>query len=426
MAVLLTLVGRTLADNLSVANVEINAGETKQVAIVLNNPDHQYAAFQFDLKLPNGVSIAKNEKGKFVASIDDDRKDDHTLTVTDVGSNTYRFLSFSMTNAEYYGKSGALVNVTLKAAEGISAGDKTVTIMSQVFTEVSGTQYTWDDLTFALKVGGGGSGPDVPEPPVAGDDMLAVEAVSMSANETKQVAIELKNPDHQYAAFQFDLKLPEGMSIAKNEKGKLIASLNDDRKDDHTLTVTDMGGNTYRFLSFSMTNAEYYGKSGALVYVTLQAATGISEGVKTATIQSQVFTEVSGTQHNWADKTFQITIEAPVVPVTVTAKSYSREYGDANPSFEFTSEGATLNGVPEITCEATATSPVGTYPIVIKKGSVTNSSDTYVNGTLTITKAPLTINGGTYTMNACSAMLCVCSAAFSMAARICSCETGGP
>ena len=83
--------------------------------------------------------------------------------------------------------------------------------------------------------------------------------------------------------------------------------------------------------------------------------------------------------------------------VVVTAKSYTRVYGDANPTFEFTSEGATLVGVPEITCEATATSPVGTYPIVIKKGTVTNYNDTYVNGTLTITKAPLAVKAGTYT-----------------------------
>ena len=77
--------------------------------------------------------------------------------------------------------------------------------------------------------------------------------------------------------------------------------------------------------------------------------------------------------------------------VIVTAKSYTRKYGDANPTFEYTSEGATLVGTPEIICEATATSPVGTYPIKIKKGSVMSYNVTYVEGTLTITKAPLSV-----------------------------------
>ncbi len=398
MAVLLAMVGRTLADNLTVADVTMNAGEKKQVSIVLNNPDHQYAAFQFDLMLPDGVTIATNTKGKLIASLNEDRKDDHSLTVTDVGGGTYRFLAFSMTNAEFYGTSGALVDVTLEASAGAANGAKTAKLTSQVFTEVSGTQSKWDDVSFGIELKGGSSvTPDDP-PVTSGDDMLTVEPVTMHAGETRLLAIELKNPDHQYAGFQFDLVLPEGVSIANNAKGKPDARLNDDRKDDHTLTVTDVGGGTYRFLSFSMTNAEYYGKSGALVYVTLQAAEGIGEGIKTATIQSQVFTEENNTQHKLADQLFQITIEAAVVPVTVTAKSYTREYGDANPAFGYTSEGATLNGTPEITCEATPSSPVGTYPIVIKKGSVTNSGDSYVNGTLTITKAPLTISGGTYSM----------------------------
>ena len=84
--------------------------------------------------------------------------------------------------------------------------------------------------------------------------------------------------------------------------------------------------------------------------------------------------------------------------VTVTAKSYSRQYGEANPAFEYTSSGAALSGTPSISCEATATSPVGEYPIVITKGSVTNYNDTYVNGTLTVTKAPLTITAKSYTI----------------------------
>ena len=77
--------------------------------------------------------------------------------------------------------------------------------------------------------------------------------------------------------------------------------------------------------------------------------------------------------------------------LTVTAKSYSREYGEENPVFEFTTEGATLDGEPVIECEATPASPVGTYNITVKKGGVKNYNDTYVKGTLTITKAPLTV-----------------------------------
>ena len=84
--------------------------------------------------------------------------------------------------------------------------------------------------------------------------------------------------------------------------------------------------------------------------------------------------------------------------VTVTAKSYSRKYGEANPTFEYTTSGATLTGTPSISCEATATSPVGEYDIVVSKGSITNYNVTLVNGKLTVTKAPLTITAKSYTI----------------------------
>ena len=84
--------------------------------------------------------------------------------------------------------------------------------------------------------------------------------------------------------------------------------------------------------------------------------------------------------------------------VTLTARSYTREYGEANPSFGYdVTNGSIASGTPTISCAATKTSPAGTYDIIIAKGSVSNSSVNLVKGTLTITKAPLTISAGSYT-----------------------------
>ena len=57
-----------------------------------------------------------------------------------------------------------------------------------------------------------------------------------------------------------------------------------------------------------------------------------------------------------------------------------------------------MEGQPEIICEATSTSPVGEYPIIIKKGSIKNYNTTFVNGVLTITKSPLSIKAKSYSI----------------------------
>lgn len=91
----------------------------------------------------------------------------------------------------------------------------------------------------------------------------------------------------------------------------------------------------------------------------------------------------------------KLTVVEPYL--TVTANSYSRVYGDANPNFGYTVTGGILYGNPTITCDATETSPVGTYTITIAQGDVTSTHVTYINGYLTITKAPLSIKAGDYT-----------------------------
>ena len=84
-------------------------------------------------------------------------------------------------------------------------------------------------------------------------------------------------------------------------------------------------------------------------------------------------------------------------PATLTAKSYSRAYGEDNPTFDYDATGGTITGTPEITCEATTTSDVGTYDIIISKGTITNNDVTYVNGTLTITSK--TVSSPTITLS---------------------------
>ena len=538
IGMLLTMVGNILADNLSVADIKLPAGEEKQIAVNLTNAERNYVAFQFDMILPDGVTIAKDNRGRFVASITEERINDHILTISDVGSNTYRILSYSGTNAEYFGKEGTLLHITLKANDSFGYGDYSAKIVSPKFTESNGSKYTLPEVSFAIQnprpvsaiiitatdasrlygdanpsfsysVSGGTlqgepeitcvatptsvvgqyeivvskgtvTNPDVtfvngtldvkkasltikaddkqikqgdplpnftatytgfknneteavltkkpefqcgattvseagtyeivpqnaeaqnydisyqkgeltittPEPPVPNNDKFYSEDVEIQSGGEKEAVFNLSNSGRKYVAFQFDLVLPEGVTIAKDDKGRYAAKLNEDRIVDHTLTVSAVGNNnTYRLLSYSVSNAEFVGDNGTLVSVTLNA--NCEGGNYTASLTNQKFTVADGTKYSFDDVTFGIKVIAG--SITVTATDASRLYGDANPTFKYTVSGGTLQGEPEITCVATPTSAVGQYEIVVSKGTVTNSDVTFVNATLDVKKALLTI-----------------------------------
>ncbi len=96
------------------------------------------------------------------------------------------------------------------------------------------------------------------------------------------------------------------------------------------------------------------------------------------------------------------TLTITQVPLTVTANSASRVYGDPNPAFTGTITGL-VNG-DNITFGATSAAPtaaVGTYPIVPAlvdpNGKLVNYSVTSNNGTLTVTAAPLSVTAANAT-----------------------------
>ena len=93
------------------------------------------------------------------------------------------------------------------------------------------------------------------------------------------------------------------------------------------------------------------------------------------------------------------TLTITKAPLTVTADSYTKTYGNANPKFTARYQGfkngessSVLTASPTISSQATVSSPVGEYAITASGGAAQNYEFTeYVPGTLTITKAPLTI-----------------------------------
>ena len=114
---------------------------------------------------------------------------------------------------------------------------------------------------------------------------------------------------------------------------------------------------------------------------------GIRTKVTDGTLRISMVAEKIGT--NW--HTIQIKKLIKLPETTVTADNKTMVYGDEVPELTYTTNGPTVDGTPQLTTTATSASPVGTYPIKVEKGTVTNEMVTYVEGTLTITRAPLTV-----------------------------------
>ena len=224
---------------------------------------------------------------------------------------------------------------------------------------------------------------------------LSIEKFTINAGETKEMLIDLNNPSDEITSVQFDMILPTGLSIAMEDGEMAIDIAGRTTWKKHSLNANELSKGKIRFLLSSGTNAAVSGTSGALISIKLTAASGFKGGdIK---LVDQLLVTPAAAETKPTDYTYTIAA-APKDDVTLTAKSYTRVYGDDNPTFEYTVSGGSItSGTPKLNCSATKTSPVGTYDIVIEKGTVSNNTVNLVKGTLTITKAPLTISAGNYT-----------------------------
>jgi hypothetical protein len=103
---------------------------------------------------------------------------------------------------------------------------------------------------------------------------------------------------------------------------------------------------------------------------------------------------VSGPLSNYNITTNKGSLTVTPAPLTVQADNKSRTYRTANPPFTFTCTGfvngetaAVLAGSPSLSTTADTNSPVGSYPIVVSQGTLSdpNYGFTFANGTLTVT-----------------------------------------
>ena len=105
---------------------------------------------------------------------------------------------------------------------------------------------------------------------VSAQATLSIEPFSISAGETKEMVIDLTNPEDEITLVQFDLRLPNGLSL------KLVGSEYDiDMCDRTTWRKHSLDANAtdgiIRFLLASSSNTVIDGTEGALIKMTLVA-----------------------------------------------------------------------------------------------------------------------------------------------------------
>jgi len=371
----------------------VETGTTEVVIPVQLENESSITGFQCDLYLPNGFSVATDSYGDYLIELSRTTTKRHNLDMRRLDNGSLRILCSSMTNATFTGNSGNVLSLTLSVAENVAAGNYTVSLKNIVLTDPQATRYTSADVSGTI---------------------LVATPITIKANDLTMVYGDAL-PQLTFTTEGADLVGTPALSCAATSTSPvgtypiIISKGTVENKCDTyvngTLTITkaplSIAAGTYTkkqgeaMPEFTL-SYEGFKNNETKTVLTKQPTVACEATVASAPGEYTVTVSGAEAQNYAISYTNGKLVVTEADPVTITAKSYTREYGEANPTFEFTSEGATLEGTPEISCEATAASPVGTYDIIVKQGTVANYNVTYVKGTLTITKAPLAVIAENY------------------------------
>ena len=377
------------ADNvLSLQDVTIEEGTAEVVLPISLTNESSITGFQCDLSLPTGVIVATDEYGDCMIEVARTTASRHTISSSLQPDGSLRILCTSMTNATFSGNSGVVLNVTLAVSENMVAGTYNVSLKNIVLSDPDANRHTSPDATAKLKI----ESREVVDPV----NTLSLQDITIEGGVTEAVLpISMAN-ESSITGFQCDLSLPSGVTVAADEYGDYIIEVGRTTTKRHTISSSLQSDGSLRILCTSMTNATFSGNSGVVLNVTLAVSENMAGGTYNVGLKNIVLSDPDANRHAASDVTSVLTVVA-VEKVTVTANNITMVYGDQVPKLTYKSDGAELKGTPTLSCSATSTSPVGTYPITVSKGSVENKNVSFVNGTLTIVKAPLKISAGNYT-----------------------------
>ena len=259
----LAFVSAMAANRLYIEDFAIEAGETKQVALLMEN-ESVFTGFQLDLVLPEGLTIETKNNGDPKVTINTVRADDHQ-TVTNIRDDgRISILMMSLASTEIYGNTGAIVYFNLTASEDF-CGNHSISLLNIEMTTPEGTAVNPPDASCVVI--GPAIGGDEPETP---SGRLYIEDFSIVAGETKQVALMMEN-ESVFTGFQLDLVLPEGLTIETKNNGDPKVTINTARADDHQTVTNFRSDGRVSILLMSLSNSEITGNNGPIIFFNLTA-----------------------------------------------------------------------------------------------------------------------------------------------------------
>ncbi len=139
-----------LSNAIFIAPLEALTGSELVATVELKNAI-EVGGYSFDFVLPEGVSVAKNAKGKFTATLIDDRHDEHSISVN-YADGYYSVAVLSLGGGELSGNDGGIISLPLVVSSDIPEGTYPIEIRNVKFSTPAAVSVAVPNVTTSITV----------------------------------------------------------------------------------------------------------------------------------------------------------------------------------------------------------------------------------------------------------------------------------
>ena len=265
------------ADNkLSIDNFSIKPGDTKEVAVNLDNSDAM-TSLQMDVQLPSGLACT-------AVTYNQDRLDrsEQTITLTpQATTGLYRVGIFTTNQTNFVGNSGALVYLTIKADADFK-NKCTINILNASASDIKAANIPIPSSTAEVS------------PIVEAVAKISTGVASMSVKNDgvfKKIDFNLDNSIVIYG-LTAEISLPQGLSMETLKSGANKFIYTDRLPSDFSISSNVLSNGKIRVLISGTSGAPISGKTGTLFSFNVKAGEGLTDN-STVTIDNVILSDAN-------------------------------------------------------------------------------------------------------------------------------------
>lgn len=320
VSVLASITASAQTYRLYINDMEVEAGETRTVSVILQNGTMGFTGFETKIFLPTGLTLVEtydeDEEANVAFILNADRKKSkHDIGYAKQADGSYKILAGGNGVQTYGGTSGTeLFNFTVKVAANFS-GTATIRIAETTFSDVNLMGYDLADETCSVKAKKVAPEPEPepePEPDVT-EYHLLIKDFSIAPGATATVPVLLYNGTTGFTGFETKIFLPTGLTLVETyddyEEANVAFFLNADRKKSkHDIAYGKQADGSYKVLAGGNGVQTYGGESGTELFHFSVKADANFAGPATIRIAETTFSDVNLQGYDFPEETCSVSV----------------------------------------------------------------------------------------------------------------------